>query len=579
MYRRLYFRTVLAAFGVSVILSPWTVRAEWDTDSLENLLPHAMTADEERAWESYRGTRDLRVDPPPTDPIRNCAEWEPSTGVLIRYPLGLPYSLLTDLDDDVTLHVIVSSGYLSTAISNFVSNGVDTSRVEWLVQSTNSIWTRDYGPWFVFDGNGDIGIIDHEYNRPRPLDNAINGHFGTQQGIPVYAHGMDHTGGNYMTDGAHFSMSTELVYDEAGMSEAAVDQLMEDYLGITTYHVVEDISAYGIHHIDTWGKFLDEETVLIKETWSSHYTYSALEQRATLIASLPASTGRNYTVCRVYCYDIGGEPASYTNSLILNDKIYVPFFGNSTYDNQAIAAYEAAAPGYEVEGYYYGGFLDDDALHCRAKGVMDREMLRVSHTPILEESTGPVLVSAFADDRSETGLSAVEMHYRFSGGAWQTETMAPVGGDNYEAEIPNPPADTDVDYYIHVGDNSGRTEGMPRAEPSAWYTFPILRGIDTGVESNDAAGVTRLLPNRPNPFNPSTTFSFDLKYKDRVELTVFDVSGRAVRHLVGGMKDAGHHEVVWDGRDDNGRGVPSGMYFYRMRAAGIVYSRPALLIR
>ena len=61
-----------------------------------------------------RPGQDLR-DNPPVGPVRNCAEWEPVTGVMIRYPLGLPYSLLQDLDDQSTLHVVVSSTYLSSA--------------------------------------------------------------------------------------------------------------------------------------------------------------------------------------------------------------------------------------------------------------------------------------------------------------------------------------------------------------------------------------------------------------------------------------------------------------------------------
>ncbi|MFH1278148.1 MAG: agmatine deiminase family protein [Candidatus Eisenbacteria bacterium] len=577
------FRIVLSAF---LLLAPALSIAEWDVDGLEELLPQAPTAEELRIMESPEYlSKTARVDPPPVGPIRNCGEWEPCTGVLIRYPLGLPYGLLTDFDDDVTLHVIVSSSYLSTARSNFVANGVDTSKVEWLVASSNSIWTRDYGPWFVFDGDGDVGIVDHEYNRPRPLDNAINGLFGAQQGIPVYAHGMRHTGGNYMTDGSLFSMSTDLVYDEAwsyhGMTPAQVDALMEEYLGITAYNVIDDISTSGIHHIDTWAKFLDEENVLIKQTWTGHYTYANLEQRATLIASLLSSTGRPYTVHRVYCYAIaGGEPASYTNSLILNDKIYVPIFGNATYDNQAIAAYQAAAPGYAVEGYSYGGFITDDALHCRAKGVMDRQMLRVAHVPIGEPMPGPVTLTASVDDRSEAGLAGVDLRYRFEGGSWQTATMSNTIGNDYEGVIPAPPVDsTTVDYYVHAEDNGGRAEGKPRTEPAAWYTFPILGDASTAVAEGAPEAVAVLYPNRPNPFNPSTTFRFDLREEDRVELFVFDVRGRQVRRLVDRSFPGGSHEVTWDGRDDSGREVPSGVYYYRLRAAGIAYSRPAVLIR
>ncbi|MFH1679564.1 MAG: agmatine deiminase family protein [Candidatus Eisenbacteria bacterium] len=577
-------RTLLLSVLIPLLLHPGSLPAEWDVDGQEELLPRAPTEAELLLLEEWKlAPSRLRVDPPPAAPIRNCAEWEPCTGVLIRYPLGLPYGLLRDFDDDVILHVIVSSSYDSIAIANFVANGVDTSRVQWLIASSNSIWTRDYGPWWVFDGNGDIGLIDHRYNRPRPLDNAINGLFGAQQGIPVYSHGMAHAGGNYMTDGEHTSMSTDLVYDEAlsynGMTPAEVDQLMEDYLGITTYYVVDDISSSGIHHIDTWAKFLDEENVLIKQVWGSHYTYTALEQRATLIASLRSSTGRNYQVHRVYCYNLGSEPAAYTNSLVLNDKIYVPFFGNSTYDNQAIAAYQAAAPGFEVEGYYYSGFLSDDALHCRVMGVADRNMLRVAHVPITGAQTGPVTVTALVDDRSETGISLVELSFRFTGESWETVSMGAAGGGLYEGEIPSPPESTNVDYFVHAEDNSGRAEGMPRTEPAAWYTFPIRAGIDTEVLAGAPGAAVRLHPNAPNPFNPSTTFRFDLKYPERVDLLVFDASGRLVRRLVNEDRSAGSHEVVWDGKDDSGREAPSGVYFYRLRAAGIVYSRPAVLLR
>ena len=481
-----------AALSLALVLAlalPGPSRAERDVDGLEELIPHRETALE---WARLRengdrpvDARSLRADPPPLAPIRNCAEWEPLTGVLVRYPLGVPYQLLRDFDDHLTLHVVVSSAYQTTAKNNFVANGVDTTKVQWLVKPNDSIWVRDYGPWFVFDGNDDITIIDHVYNRPaRPNDNKIPAALGTQLGIPVVGHDMWHTGGNYMTDGSLFSMSTDLVYDEAqsanGMTPAQVDALMLDYYGVTNYNVIDDIAAGGIHHIDTWGKFLDEETILIKQVWTSHYTWSTLEQRATLIGSLAASTGRNYTVRRVYCPAIGGgEPASYTNSLIANERIYVPLFNNATYDPLALQAYEDAAPGYEVLGYTYGGWLTDDALHCRAKGVMDTGMLRVAHVPVKEDTEGPVAVRAFVDDRSEAGLAAIELRYRLDGGSWTTLSMTPVGADEYEAVIPASGVGAAVDYYVLASDLTGREEGHPRPAPAGWHSFNLLGSVTT----------------------------------------------------------------------------------------------------
>jgi hypothetical protein len=70
----------------------------------------------------------------------------------------------------------------------------------------------------------------------------------------------------------------------------------------------------------------------------------------------------------------------------------------------------------------------------------------------------------------------------------------------------------------------------------------------------------------PNPFNPKTTISFDLPQASAVRIVVFDASGRQVRLLASGQWPAGSHAVVWDGRNDGGRSVGSGIYFYAMQA-------------
>ena len=578
--RSIALALVTALLAVSSL--PWASHAEWDVDGIEELLPRQESERERLMWLGREDEMPARrgVDPPPTGPIRNCGEWEPVTGVLIRYPLGLPYSLLRDMDDNVTLHVIVSSGLLASAQTNLDAQGVDMSQVEFLVEPNDSIWSRDFGPWFVFDGSGQLGIIDHFYNRPfRPNDNLIPSAFGAQQGIPVYTHDMWHTGGNYMTDGAHISSSTRLVYNEAaannGYSEAQVDQLMADYYGVSEYTVLDYIESGGIHHIDTWAKFLDEETVLVKEVWSTHHTYSTLEQRATLMSSLPASTGRNYQVFRVYCYNIGGgDPASYTNSLFLNDTVYVPYFGNSTWDQNAKAVYESALPGYDVRGYTHSGWLTDDALHCRAKGVMDAGMLFLAHVPVREEQTGDVPIAVEVVAHSGEAISAVDLVYRYDGGSWATESMTTAGGSTFEATIPVPPAPGLTEYYVQARDGSGREEGMPRSAPNGWY------GFDHALDPSDAPvpEMASSTLSYPNPFRESTTFRFQLHHAERVSLRVYDASGRLVRDLFDDWARAGETEIAWDGRNDVGRRLPAGTYFYRLRAAGLQYQRPVVLV-
>lgn len=584
------FHWIVPALPVFLLWTASPAWAEWDVDGIEELLPHHETEAEREAWrgreaelEAIRGSR--AADPPPLAPVRNCAEWEPLSGVMVRYPLGLPYALLRDLDDHLTLHVVVSSANQSAAVSNLTSNGVDMSKVQLLVRPNDSIWTRDYGPWFVFDGNEQFAIIDHVYNRPaRPNDDLIPIHFGDQQGIPVVHHDMWHTGGNYMTDGAHISSSTRLVYNEAasanGMTPAQVDQLMHDYYGVETYSVLDYIEPGGIHHIDTWAKFLDEETVLVKEVWPTHQTYANLNQRAALLASLPSSTGRNYQVHRVYCYNIGGgQPASYTNSLIANDRVYVPLFGNAAYDADALAVYQQAMPGYDVRGYTYSGWLTDDALHCRVKDIADRGMLRVEHIPVREPRESAIPITARIVPHSGAPVTLAELHYRHDGGSWVVLPMIESADDEYIATIPAPASAGTTEYYIHAEDGSGRAEGMPRVEPAAWYAFPHSPGTSSvGEQSAQAAGL-ELRPSGPNPFRDATSFSFSLAYPDRVELAVFDTQGRRVRTLIDDVVSDGDHVIRWDGRDDSGRELPAAVYRYRLRAAGLQYSRPVQLVK
>jgi len=86
--------------------------------------------------------------------------------------------------------------------------------------------------------------------------------------------------------------------------------------------------------------------------------------------------------------------------------------------------------------------------------------------------------------------------------------------------------------------------------------------------------------NHPNPFNPMTTLSFDLPRDANVTLSIFDVSGRLVRTLVGQERRiAGQHQVTWNGRDDRGRQVPSGIYFYKLVADDFVQTNRMVLVR
>jgi hypothetical protein len=88
-----------------------------------------------------------------------------------------------------------------------------------------------------------------------------------------------------------------------------------------------------------------------------------------------------------------------------------------------------------------------------------------------------------------------------------------------------------------------------------------------------------LHPNRPNPFHPETVIAYELPETATVRLTVLNVQGREVAALVDGSRGAGLHDVPWDGTDDFGNALASGVYFLRLEAGGEAETRTITLLK
>jgi hypothetical protein len=106
------------------------------------------------------------------------------------------------------------------------------------------------------------------------------------------------------------------------------------------------------------------------------------------------------------------------------------------------------------------------------------------------------------------------------------------------------------------------------------------------ITSTDPPSTDGLLPkayalsqNYPNPFNPSTVIDYALPTASQVELTVFNVLGQRVAVLINGPQSAGSHTAFWDGRNDAGTSVASGLYFYRLTAGTFIQTRKMLLLK
>jgi len=100
-----------------------------------------------------------------------------------------------------------------------------------------------------------------------------------------------------------------------------------------------------------------------------------------------------------------------------------------------------------------------------------------------------------------------------------------------------------------------------------------------GVFDEDLPRAAFLTQNYPNPFNPSTTIRYGVNRRVHVSLVIYDAAGRRVRTLVGEVREPDHYEEVWDGTDDSGRPVATGVYLCRLRAGTFESAHKMLLIR
>lgn len=135
----------------------------------------------------------------------------------------------------------------------------------------------------------------------------------------------------------------------------------------------------------------------------------------------------------------------------------------------------------------------------------------------------------------------------------------------------------DVYYYEVRGQDAEGNWGAPSRLLSVTVETPTgVADVGGGV---DVIPVTTIRGNRPNPFNPATMLSFSVSSEGPVHLTVHDLAGRVVATLIEEIRPAGEQSVGWNGRNALGEPVSSGIYFARLRSAGLEEVHRMVLIR
>lgn len=348
-------------------------------------MPSNLTPEELTRLHEIGLYREITPPPAPGDHFRLVPEYAEADGVLFAW-VGAYTTLVTQLVTAVTQSdtawIIVGSNSAQISATNALTNaGADMSRVQFIIQGLNSIWIRDYGPWWGLDEYGRRGIVDWIYNRPRPLDDVLPQHIAENWEIPYYGPDIVHTGGNFLVDSRGWGFASTLIQDEnPGMSNAEMQQLFREYCGLDTLILLTPMQHDGTGHKDMFSKLLNDSTWIVgyyeTPTAGAGNNYTILNQNAAMLENLISPTGNPYHVERILMPPYsGGITYTYTNSLIVNDLVLVPVYGFDT-DAEALALYEELMPGYTVLGFDCNAIIPaNGAIHCITKLVMSEQPL------------------------------------------------------------------------------------------------------------------------------------------------------------------------------------------------------------
>ncbi|MBT7863134.1 MAG: T9SS type A sorting domain-containing protein [Gemmatimonadetes bacterium] len=255
-----------------------------------------------------------------------------------------------------------------------------------------------------------------------------------------------------------------------------------------------------------------------------------------------------------------------------------------------------AAASYVDLWQMYQGDLDEATVYAFTRAYSDRDQ------------RGELWVGATKGIAVYVNGELVVSERTTGGHAWKgvTHPIQLVAGDNRILVKVTHVMGRDFGFSLALVDdglNSERTHYIPHAgahelgEPIAFTdetrrkffggdTLPGLRyhvskGVATAIETSLATRPERpaLHPAYPNPFNAATVLSFDMPTTADARLIIYDTLGRMVRTLADGTQSAGTHTATWDGRDDAGRAVASGIYIARITMGSMGQSQRMALVR
>jgi len=258
-----------------------------------------------------------------------------------------------------------------------------------------------------------------------------------------------------------------------------------------------------------------------------------------------------------------GVTRTYTNSLISNHKVLVPVYGIEM-DSTATEIYRTLCPDHEVIGIDSEQIIHRaGAVHCITCPHHSDNPLVVFHQELDSLAYAAEPAIAFTLSPKFTHTTASVFYRPLSQGEF-TETAAMCDGGVWRTVLP--PMTDDFHYYLAATATSGAV-ALDVSLPSAAPEDLFFVDVEEGTAVADAGGANLAGPGlgcTPNPFRTSTDIHFAVPEDSPARVTIYSILGRTIRAF--SAAGPGPHCVTWDGRDDAGRPVATGVYLCRLEA-------------
>jgi agmatine deiminase len=335
------------------------------------VLPNWAT-DEEAAIERVAPAPRARSEHAPASGFRVPAEYEPVSTVVMTWA-GHP-----DVLSGISSAAAAAGADVWMVGGPGSMPGVAADKYRALSLGFDSIWARDYGPVGINEASRTLGIVDTTYRHHavRHNDDAMSCRLADTFGVDCHTTSLILDGGNFMSDGKGNAYLTERVYDwNNTMSREQVDELLKTYLGASKIHILpyaknaQGEPADGTGHMDMMAKLVADCKVIVAQTSNDPFK-TVTDQIADYFANNDCAEGRHFEVTRVKGWLDGRTWYTYSNSLIVNKSVIIPFYNDRTKNDEAVRAYKSALPDYNIVGVLSEStIVQGGSIHCITKEI------------------------------------------------------------------------------------------------------------------------------------------------------------------------------------------------------------------